>query len=41
VIERGFLLSTGYFIDLDPHLENWHTSGIITDAQYRALKPGS
>jgi hypothetical protein len=41
VIERGFLLSTGYFTDLGPHLENWHTSGIISDAQYDALKRSS
>jgi len=38
VIEPGFSLSTGYFTDLDPHLEAWHGNGVITDAQYRALK---
>lgn len=38
VIERGFTLSTGYFIDLNHHLEDWHTNGVITEVQYEALK---
>lgn len=38
LIERGFLLSTGYFTDLAPHLENWRANGVITNAQYDALK---
>lgn len=41
LIEPGFLLSTGYFTDLAPHLENWLTSGVITKAQYDALKAQS
>jgi hypothetical protein len=38
VIEPGFLLSTGYFTDLAPHLENWRANGVINEAQYDALK---
>lgn len=38
VIEHGFLLSTGYFTDLGPQLENWRAEGIITEAQYDVLK---
>jgi hypothetical protein len=38
VIERGFSLSTGYFTDLAPHLENWCADGVITAAQYDNLK---
>ena len=38
VIERGFSLSTGYFTDLAPHLEDWRANGVITAAQYDALK---
>jgi hypothetical protein len=38
LIEQGFLLSTGYFTDLAPHLENWLADGVITKAQYDALK---
>jgi len=38
VIERGFLLGTGYFEDLEPQLEEWLARGVITDAQYHALK---
>ncbi|MBO0767028.1 MAG: hypothetical protein J2P50_20885, partial [Hyphomicrobiaceae bacterium] len=41
LIERGFLLDTGYFTDLAPQLEQWHAQGVITDAQYQALKAGS
>jgi hypothetical protein len=41
LIEPGFLLSTGYFTDLAPHLENWLTNGVITKAQYDALKEQS
>lgn len=41
LIERGFLLGTGYFTDLAPRLEQWHAEGVITDAQYQALKAGS
>jgi hypothetical protein len=37
-IEPGFGLSTGYFTDLGPLLENWHATGVITTAQYDALK---
>ena len=37
-IERGFGLSTGYFTDLTPHLENWRANGVITTAQYDTLK---
>jgi hypothetical protein len=40
LIERGFLLGTGYSTDLAPHLENWDAH-VITDAQYEALKDGS
>jgi len=40
LIEQGFLLGTGYFTDLAPHLEEWHVQGVISDAQYRALKAG-
>jgi hypothetical protein len=38
VIEPGFLLGTGYFEDLEPQLEEWLADGVITDAQYRAVK---
>ena len=38
VIEPGFSLSTGYFTDLAPHLENWCADGVITTAQYDKLK---
>jgi hypothetical protein len=38
VIERGFLLGTGYFEDLEPQLEDWLARGVITDARYHALK---
>ena len=38
VIERGFFLGTGYFEDLEPWLEEWWARGVITDAQYRAVK---
>ena len=38
VIERGFLLGTGYFEDLERQLEGWLARGVITDAQYRAVK---
>jgi hypothetical protein len=38
VIERGFVLSTGYFTELAPHLENWRANGVITNAQYDTLK---
>jgi hypothetical protein len=38
VIERGFLLGTGYFEDLEPQLEEWLARGVITDAQYHAVK---
>lgn len=38
VIDRNLLLSTGYFAELPPHLEEWHANGVITDAQYQALK---
>jgi hypothetical protein len=38
LIEQGLLLSTGYFRDLAPHLENWLADGVITKAQYDALK---
>ena len=41
LIEPGFLLSTGYFTDLAPHLQNWLTNGVITKAQYDALKEQS
>jgi hypothetical protein len=37
-IEPGFSLSTGYFTELAPHLENWLASGVITTAQYDTLK---
>jgi hypothetical protein len=37
VIERGFVLGTGYFEDLKPQLEEWVGRGIITRAQYRAV----
>ena len=37
-VEPGFSLSTGYFTDLAPHLENWRADGVITEAQYRAMK---
>jgi hypothetical protein len=38
LIERGLLLSTGYFTDLAPQVEDWHANGVITDVQYQALK---
>ena len=38
LIEPRFLLSTGYFTDLAPQLENWLTNGVITKAQYNAFK---
>jgi hypothetical protein len=38
VIEPGFHLGTGYFDDLEPQLEGWLARGVITDAQYRAVK---
>ena len=38
MIERGFLLGTGYFEDLEPQLEEWLARGVITDAQYHAVK---
>ncbi len=38
LIERGFTISTGYFTDLAARLEEWHTQGVITDAQYQSLK---
>lgn len=38
MIEPGFLLSTGYFTDMAPHLENWRAHGVITGTQYDALK---
>jgi hypothetical protein len=38
VIDRGLSLSTGYFTDLAPEVEQWHATGVITDAQYEALK---
>jgi hypothetical protein len=38
VIETGFLLGTGYFENLEPQLEEWLARGVITDAQYRAVK---
>jgi hypothetical protein len=41
VIDRGLSLSTGYFTDLESHLEDWHANGVITDVQYRALKSGT
>ena len=41
LIEPGFLLSTGYFTDIAAHLENWLTNGVITEAQYNALKEQS
>jgi hypothetical protein len=28
----------GYFNDLEPQLEEWLAQGVITDAQYRAVK---
>ena len=34
----GLLLGTGYFEDLEPWLEEWLARGVITDAQYRAVK---
>ena len=37
LIEPGFVLSTGYFTDLAPHLENWRANRVITVAQYDAL----
>lgn len=41
LIEPWFLLSTGYFTDLAPQLESWLTNGVITKAQYDALKEQS
>lgn len=38
MIKPGFVLSTGYFTDLAPHLENWRADGVITTAQYDTLK---
>jgi len=38
VIERGFLLGTGYFEELEPQLEEWLAHGVVADAQYHALK---
>jgi len=38
VIEPGFFLGTGYFNDLEPQLEEWLAQGVISDAQYRAVK---
>jgi hypothetical protein len=38
VIDEGLLISTGYFTDLAPHLEQWRSSGVITTAQYDRLK---
>ena len=38
LIERGFLLGTGYFEELEPQLEEWLARGVITAAQYRAVK---
>lgn len=37
-VEAGFSLGTGYFTELAPELERWHASGVLTDAQYHALK---
>jgi hypothetical protein len=37
-IQPGFSLSTGYFTDLGPHLKSWQANGVITAAQYDALK---
>ena len=38
VIEHGFSLGTGYFTKHAPQLEDWRANGVITDAQYNALK---
>ena len=38
MIEPGFLLGTGYFNELEPQLEEWLAHGVITDAQYHAVK---
>jgi hypothetical protein len=38
LIERDFLLGTGYFEELEPQLEEWRAAGVITAAQYRAVR---
>lgn len=38
LIEPGFTISTGHFTDLAARLEEWHTQGVISDAQYQSLK---
>jgi hypothetical protein len=37
-IEPGFSLSTGYYTELAPHLEDWLANGVITTSQYDTLK---
>jgi hypothetical protein len=33
------MLSTGYFTDLKPHLDQWLADGVITKADHEALQP--
>jgi hypothetical protein len=39
VIRPGLILGTGYFTDLQPHLDQWLTAGVITETDHNALQP--
>jgi hypothetical protein len=39
VIRPRFMLGTGYFTDLKPHLDQWLADGVITKADHEALQP--
>jgi hypothetical protein len=39
VIRQGLMLGTGYFTDLEPHLDQWLAAGVITKADHQQLKP--
>jgi hypothetical protein len=37
-IRPGFTLGTGYFSELQPHLDQWLTAGVITETDHKALQ---
>jgi hypothetical protein len=39
VIRPGLMLGTGYFTDLQPHLDQWLAAGVITQAEHQNLSP--